>query len=68
MRTISVGSGALLHGALRVVCWYVDAGSATPVGTTSEAASAGPFEDNAAVLDNIVASAVSFPATGGDPG
>ena len=58
VRTVHATSGALLPSGVRVLTWYVEAGGATLVGTTSEAASAGTFDQNADVLDSIVASAV----------
>ncbi len=57
VRTVSASSGTgLLPAGTRVLTWYVDAGPATLVGTTSDA-SAGTFENNAEVLDRMVASA-----------
>lgn len=69
VRTISVSSGAgLLPGGLRAVTWYVDAGDATLVGTTSEAAAAGTFDHNVEALDEIVTSAVFSRAEASPPG
>ncbi len=45
VRIISAGSGVGLVGDGRVATWYVEGGSATLVGTTSEAASAGTFDE-----------------------
>ena len=47
---------ALLPAGARGVSYYVDFGSRTLTGTTSEAAGAGKFADNVAVLDGMMAS------------
>ena len=47
---------ALLPAGLRAVTYYVDFGSRTLTGTTSEAAGAGRFADNVDVLDRMMAS------------
>lgn len=58
VRTVRTTSGAgLLPAGLRIVTWYVEAGDATLVGTTSEAAAAGTFAGNVEVLDAMIASA-----------
>ena len=48
--------GALLPSGVRGVTYYADFGSRTLVASTSEAAAAGTFEGNVAVLDRMMAS------------
>lgn len=47
---------ALLPAGIRAVSYYVDFGSRTLTGTTSEAVGAGRFADNVEVLDRMMAS------------
>lgn len=53
--TLATGNGLLPPGT-RAVSWFVDAGDATLVATTSEAAEAGHLQDNVKVLDGMVES------------
>lgn len=50
------GEAGLLEPGLRRLTWYVEAGPATFVATTSEAAQAGTFASNSEVLDSMVSS------------
>ena len=53
--TVATGQ-ALLPRGTRAVTWFVDASDGTLVATTSEAASAGRYEDNVEVLDGMMQS------------
>ncbi len=57
MRAETVATAqALLPRGTRAVTWFVDASDGTLVATTSEAASAGRYEDNVEVLDGMMRS------------
>jgi hypothetical protein len=55
VRLVTVATeGALRPEGARAVSWFVDASNGTVVATTSEAASAGRFQENVDVLDAMV--------------
>lgn len=57
VRRVTLATGrALRPEGTRAVSWFVDAPNGTIVATTSEAASAGRYEDNVDVLDAMVQS------------
>jgi len=53
VETLATGQ-ALLPRGTRAVSWFVDASDGTLVATTSEAASAGRYQDNVEVLDRMM--------------
>lgn len=60
------GEVGLLEPGLRRLTWFVEAGPATFIATTSEAAQAGTFASNSEVLDSMVSSLeLAEPVSGG---
>jgi len=62
VRVVTLAAGSALRPeGTRAVTWFVDASNGTFVATTSEAASAGRYEDHVEVLDAMVQSLRLFP-------